>query len=153
MVTHRTLLGFLVSSALSCSPGSSRQGSRLAVAVADTSRPKVPPLPNLPSDSAFTVEGPGHPRSELLYYRNIVGLVFHDTTSGQTIRDLLERYSASIIGGVPGPAGPPTYIIQIPDPGPTFGAVDSVVARLGAETGVVRASMVHYRTPIRLKNR
>jgi hypothetical protein len=107
----------------------------------------------LPSDSAFTVEGPVYPRTELLYYRNIVGLAFHDTTSGHTIRNVLERYGASIIGGVPGPAGPSTYIVQIPDPGPTFGAVDSVVARLEAEAGVVRASMVHYRTPIRLKNR
>ena len=153
MVTQRTLLGFLVCSALSCSPGSLRQGQQLAVAAADTSRPKVPPLPNLPSDSAFTVEGPVYSRTELLYYRNIVGLVFHDTTSGQTIRSVLQRYGARIIGGVPGPAGHSTYIVQIPDPGPTFEAVDSVVARLGTETGVVRASMVHYRTPIRLKNR
>ena len=119
----------------------------------DTARPPVPPLPNLPSDSTFTVEGAGYSRAELLFYRNIVGLVFDDSTKGTTIRSLLQRYGASIIGGVPGPAGPSEYIVQIPDPGPTFAAADSIVTRLDNEPGVARASMVRFRTPLRLKGR
>src|SRR5882672_545495 len=91
---------------------------------ADTSRPPLPTSPNLPSDSTVTVEGPGYHRSDLLYYRNIVGIVFDDTTSGTTIRDLLRRYRATIVGGVPGPAGDPEFIVRVPDPGRTFVAVD-----------------------------
>lgn len=83
----------------------------------DTARPPVPPLPNLPSDSTFTVESPRYPRSQLLYYRNIVGVTFDDSTSGTTIRGLFGRYSATVIGGVPGPVEP-EYLLQVPDPGP-----------------------------------
>ncbi|MGH9892395.1 MAG: hypothetical protein ACREA0_10505 [bacterium] len=120
---------------------------------ADTSRPALPPLPILTSDSTFTVEGSRYPRSQLLYYRNIVGVVFDDSTSGVTIRRLLTSYEATVIGGVPGPAGDPEYILQVPDPGATIEALDSLLAQLNGEAGVKRASSVYYRTPASIKLR
>jgi hypothetical protein len=122
-----------------------------APAQGDTSRPLLPDQPNLPGDSTFTVESLDYPRSELLYYRNIVSIAFFDTTSGTTIRGLLQQYKATIIGGVPGPAADPEYIVQIPDPGPTLVAINSVVASLGAEAGVKRVRKLYYRTPIRFR--
>ena len=113
--------------------------------VADTSRPPLPVLSNLPTDTTFTVEMPGRPRAEVLYFRNLVGIIFDDTTSGTTIRSLLTRYGGRIIGGVPGAS---EYIIQIPDPGPTFAAADSLVTRLRAVPGVAMARLVSYRTPV-----
>ena len=113
---------------------------------ADTSRPAIPPRLNLPSDSTFTVEKPGRPRPELLYYRNIVGIIFDDTTSGARVRDLLARYGGIVIGGVSD-----EYIVRIPDPGATYAALDSVVTQLNSEPGVTLASRVYYRTPISLR--
>ena len=108
----------------------------------DTTRPPVPTLPNLPADTILTVELPGVPRSEELFYRNIIGIIFDDTTSGSTVRDLLARYSGTIIGGVPGDK---EYFVQIPDPGTTFAALDSLVMRLNSEAGVKLASQVYRR--------
>lgn len=122
----------------------------LVVVQQDTTRPPIPPTPNLPSDSTFTVEGPGYPRSELLYYRNIVGIIFDDTTRGTTVRAVLARYGATIIGGAPGDK---EYIVQIPDPGPTFAALDSVITQLNSEPGVALGSHVYYRTPSGRKGR
>jgi len=111
----------------------------------DTGRPRLPLVGNLPQDSTLVVERPGVPRTELLYYRNIVGLIFDDTTSGATIRRLLARYSASIIGGVPGIR---EYVVQIPDPGRSFAALETIVHRLNSESGVALARKMYYRTPV-----
>jgi hypothetical protein len=124
--------------------------ARVSAAQADPGRPAVPAEPNLPADSTFTVEKPGRPRSELLYHRNIVGIIFDDTTSGPTIRALFGRYGATIIGGVPSVA---EYIVRIPDPGPSFASLDSVVTRIYSEPGVDLASKVYYRTPFSLRGR
>jgi hypothetical protein len=112
----------------------------------DTTRPPVPPLPNLPSDSTFTVESPRYPRSQLLYYRNILRISFDDSTSGTTIRNLFKRYSATVIGGIPGPVEP-EYLLQVPDPGATLEALDSLLNQLNQEPGVRWAASVYYRTP------
>ena len=119
-------------------------------AVQDTTRPPLPGQPNLPQDSTFTVEAPDLPRSEILYYRNIVGIIFDDTTSGATVRALLARYGGSILGGGPGVS---EYIVQIPDPGSTFAAVDGKVTQLNSESGVALARKVYYRTPVYLDGR
>ncbi|HXL33970.1 MAG TPA: hypothetical protein VN953_03560 [Gemmatimonadales bacterium] len=122
---------------------------RLAVPQAparqDTTRPPVPALPNLPADSTFTVEAPGYARAELLYFRNIVGIIFHDTTSGASIRRLLARYSGRIIGGAPGDK---EFIVRIPDPGRSFAALEAMVRQLNSERGVRLARKVYYRWPV-----
>jgi len=118
----------------------------VAPQVQDTARPAIPPLPILPADSTYTVEGPNYPRSQLLYYRNIVRISFDDSTGGLSIRNLLARYNGTIIGGIAGPADP-EYFIQVPDPGTTFQALDSLVDQLSREPGVRWAAQVYYRTP------
>jgi hypothetical protein len=127
------------------------QGAPPTAAKADTGRPPIPTVENLPGDSTYTAESPDYPRAGLLYYRNVISIAFFDTTSGTTIRRILQQYSANIIGGVAGPAVDPEYIVQIPDPGPTLQAVDAVVASIGAQPGVRRATKLYYRTPIRFK--
>jgi hypothetical protein len=125
------------------------QGGRVSSGpktVVDTTRPPVPSKVDLPADSTFTVQGRGYPRSQLLYYRNIVRVGFDDTTSGATIRRLFTRYQATVIGGIPGPADP-EYVLQVPDPGTTLEALESLVARLATEPGVRSAASVYYRTP------
>ncbi len=112
----------------------------------DTSRPPLPDQPNLPGDSTFTVEKPGSPRSQLLYYRNIVRIAFDDSTSGTTIRNVFSRHGATVIGGIPSHVDP-EYILQVPDPGTTLEALNSVLAQLSQEPGVKWATSVYYRTP------
>jgi len=109
---------------------------------ADTSRPALPNTMQLPLDSTKTVAPPGVSRSDALYYRDIVGVIFDDTTSGLTVRRLLGRHHGTIIGGVPGDG---EYIVRIPDPGRTFDALESVVARFNAEVGVALVRKVYYR--------
>lgn len=134
---------------VSCKSGTSPRHQSLTAVQGDSSRPPVPPLPNLPADSTFTVEKPGTPRSELLYYRNIVGIIFDDTASGATVRRTLARHRATITGGSPSVA---EYLVRIPDPGPSFASLDSVVTRIYSEPGVALARKVYYRTPFSLRH-
>jgi len=122
--------------ALACRSGGSQSPNR----------PPVPEQPNLPGDTTLTVERPGVSRSDVLYYRTIVGVIFDDSTSGATIRSMLRRYRAVIIGGAPGDR---EYFLRIPDPGPTLAAVESIVSRIQQEPGVRLARTVYRRwTPI-----
>ncbi len=115
-----------------------------ALVAVDTTPPPAPETPNLPVDSTYTVEAPNLPRAECLYYRNIVGIVFDDTTSGTRIQQILSTYAGTITGGNP---ADDEYIVSIPDPGPTFAAIESIVTQLYAEPGVALARKVYYRTP------
>jgi subtilisin family serine protease len=125
----------------------SRESASLPMLVltvtADTGRPPLPASLGLPPDSvALLVPHPDYP-SETVYYRNIVGVVFDDSTSGLTIRQILSRHGATIIGG-----GVETYIVQVADPGPTLDALDSVITDIGSETGVRYAIRVDRRDRI-----
>lgn len=139
-------LALSATAVLACASTRALPSQDLAAVQGDTSRPALPPLPTLPSDSTLTIESPEYPRSQLLYYRNIVGVVFDSAASGVTVRDLLARYHAIVIGGVDG-ASDQEYILQVPDPGPTLQALESLLQRLGREPGVRRASSLYYRTP------
>jgi hypothetical protein len=77
-----------------------------------------------------------------------VGIIFDDTTSGTTIRGILARFAGSIIGGS---RGDKEYLVRVPDPGPTFASLESLVARLSTEPGVALARKIYYRTPISLE--
>lgn len=102
----------------------------LTVQQADTSRPPVPEEMNLPIESALTV--PATDDSVTVYFRDVVGVIFDDSTSGATVGNVLEAYGGSIIGGNP----PRTYIVQIPDPGTSIQALDSVRTAIASEAGV-----------------
>jgi subtilisin family serine protease len=77
------------------------------------------------------VSPPGHP--DVLILRNYVNITFDDTTSGVTVRRIFAKYGAEVVGGHQTTGA---YIIRIPDPGPTWAAVDSVIALMDAEPGV-----------------
>ncbi len=117
---------------------------------ADTSLPLVPSEPGLPDDSTFTVASPSG--TETRYHRNIVGITLDDTTSGTTFQAILSKYAGSVIGGSPTTSNP-VYFVQIPDPGPTFEAMDSVRALIEAEPGVKYAYNPTWRARIRLRSR
>lgn len=102
----------------------------LAVQQADTSRPPVPESLNLPIDSALTVPAPED--SVTVYFRDVIGVIFDDSTGGATVVNVLEAYGGSIIGG----NLPRTYIVQIPDPGTSIEALDSVRTAIASEAGV-----------------
>jgi hypothetical protein len=110
----------------------------------DISRPPVPHGPlKSPADSSMIVRRPGG-NSANIYYRNILELAFDDSTSGWTVQSILARYDAVIIGGGSFPGlTQGAYVIRVPDPGPSFEALQSLLARLGGERGVhfVRAQL------------
>ncbi|HXL33972.1 MAG TPA: S8 family serine peptidase [Gemmatimonadales bacterium] len=139
--------------------GIAREYANLSVVLApeDTARPSVPTGPlTLPSDSSTTVRRPGG-RADNVYYRNIIELAFHDSASGPTVRGVLTRYNAEIIGGrsFPGISNG-AYVIRVPDPGTTFDALQVLLSRLAAEPGVhfVAAMMfsVHWDLRYRFPN-
>src|SRR5204863_3122956 len=107
----------------------------------------------LPIDSVLTVTRPGDTLP--VYYRNIVAVGFTQDAGGAAIRDLLQRYGAVVIGGAPYAAPDGEYIVQLPDPGTTFGALDSLVQRLESEPIIDHVGLLslrevwdpHYRHP------
>ncbi len=112
----------------------------------DTARPVAPVGPlTLPEDSSVTVRRPGG-RSDNVYYRNIFELAFDDSTSGLSVRTILSRYQAEIIGGDSLPRlVKPAYVIRVPDPGSTFEAVQGLLTQLKAEPGVYFARVMMFR--------
>ena len=111
-------------------------------------RPPIPRELNLPADSTFTLEVPPYPRSELLYFSNIIGVSFSDVASGASIRRVLAAFGLTIIGGYQGAAGPSEYIVRLTTPAPSLAALDSLLKSIALWPGVDRATKVNYRTPI-----
>ncbi|MGH7674277.1 MAG: hypothetical protein ACREMV_03315, partial [Gemmatimonadales bacterium] len=110
-------------------------GLQAQTPAADTSRPPIPRHLNLPGDSTLTVHWPG---TEGIY-RNVVGIAFDDATAGTIIRAVLRKHNGVIIGGSPATGLSGAYIIRVPDPGPTFAAVQSLWSRIASEPGLARA--------------
>lgn len=134
--------GWLLKKTVEGDPGKVDFGSResaagprltLTVVAGDTARPELPDTRNyfFPTDTAFSVASPGD--TAIRYYRTVVGILFDDTTSGVTVRRVLADYRATIIGGLKNLGA---YIVRVPDPGPSYAAVDSLISRLSSEPGV-----------------
>ncbi len=86
----------------------------------DTGRPPLPDSRSYfyPEDTAWSVRSPGD--TAVVYYRTVIGVLFDDSTSGVTVRRVLQKYRATIIGGLRNFGA---YIVRVPDPGPTYEAV------------------------------
>jgi hypothetical protein len=112
-------------------------------AESDTAAPAVPASWDEVLDSTVTVAAPDDPT--VRYFRHRFGIAFAATTSGTTIRDVLHRHNATIVGGEPaiGPRG--AYIVSTPEPGRTYEAVEALEAELAAEPGVFLAYTESYR--------
>jgi hypothetical protein len=110
----------------------------------DTAAPVVPTYWGEMLDSTVTVAAPDDPT--VRYFRHRFGIAFAATTSGTTIRDVLHRFGATIVGGEPaiGPRG--AYIVSAPEPGLTYEAVEALENQLAAEPGVFLAYTETYRS-------
>jgi hypothetical protein len=71
--------------------------------------------------------------STLRVYRTLMRVTFYDTTGGDQVRAAIARWGGAIVAGGPYPNA---YIVRLPDPGSTWGAYDSLQARLMEEPSV-----------------
>jgi subtilisin family serine protease len=110
----------------------------------DTARPPMPGSFAHPSDTTLWAAPPATTPSDTLvrYYRTVIGIRFDDSTSGVTVRRVLQKYGATIIGGLPR-AG--EYVVRVPDPGPTFEALANLIGAISNEPGVDYAAGVTFR--------
>jgi hypothetical protein len=130
----------------------SREGvvpPRLVLAVQDTSRPALPATTFFyPQDTAFGVS-PSED-SRIRYYRTVIGILFDDSTSGTTVRAVLARYSATVIGALRNVGA---YVVRVPDPGPNLPALESLIAAITSEPGVAFAFALTTRDVIEPQGR
>lgn len=105
----------------------------------DTTRPPLPQTGlNLPHDTALAPT----PNSETVVYRRLFAIRFDDSTSGATVRGILQRYGAEVVGGL---ANAGEYIVKLPDP-VTYDSVRALENALIAEPGV------DYATPLKARS-
>lgn len=143
-VLWRAVAGFsLVSVGCRTNGLPQRTPTAVRTAESDTAAPPVPASWDEILDSTVTVAAPDDPT--VRYFRHRFGIAFAVTTSGTTIRDVLHRYGATIVGGEPaiGPRG--AYIVSTPEPGLTYEAVEALENQLAAEPGVFLAYTETYR--------
>jgi hypothetical protein len=119
----------------------------LTLGPADTARPPVPAGITMPQP-VLEVKFPND--TSVVYARNILFVTFDDTTSGTTIQQILERHQGQIIGGYPREG---EYEVVIPDPGPTYTALDSIIRTMVQEAGVRRVRALELRTRLELPGR
>ena len=124
---------------LAVAPGSVANGNKPACQLPDDST--RPELPNtgmtFPKDTTLVNSFPGD--TVTVFYRNIFGVRFHDSTSGTTIRQMLQQFKGEIIGGLPNTG---EYIVRFPDPGSGFAAFNALETEINAVPGV------EYATPM-----
>lgn len=101
--------------------------------VTDTSRPAIPNGSGLPRTSNNTVVNPDNLEAE--YLRDHIGVGFDASVSGGQVRDVFERYNATIVGGLAEPAELSYYVVRVPDP-ETWVAFRTLLDRLAEEPGV-----------------
>ena len=101
---------------------------------ADTSRPSIPPITDVPDDSLHVVMDPND--TVLVYYRTYVHVLFRSEATGPSVRAVITKYDAVIVGGIPWLL---EYTFKVPDPGPSWEAVQARIASLKREPGVESA--------------
>ena len=108
----------------------------------DTAPPQLPDKLGIKPDTTLVV---ARPDSGDFYYRTLIQVAFHDTTSGITIKRIFYQYGATIVGGNPklGPRG--TYVVQVEDRGPKWKALEALVDSLRREPGVFSAGPTPFR--------
>jgi len=110
----------------------------------DTSRPAYPAAQyGFPSDTALYVAPPGDTLGR--FYRRVYAIGFDDSTSGTRVRQVLAKYQATIIAGW---SHAKDYVVRVPDPGPTWAAVDSLMRQIRAEAGVHEVMPLSFGEPL-----
>jgi hypothetical protein len=108
----------------------------------DEKAPAVPEKMTITPDTTLVV---ARADSGDYYYRTLISLAFHDTTSAITIKKVLYQYDATIVGGYPklGPRG--TYVVQVADRGPKWPPLAALIDSLRAESGVLSAAPTPFK--------
>jgi hypothetical protein len=141
--------GWILKKTVEGDPGKVDFGSResgaaprlvLSLVAGDTTVPPIPVGFRLPRDSTRLVAD--RTDTSIVYFRDIFAISFHDSTSGRTIRAVLARYEAQIIGGMQWTR---SYVIRVRDPGSSSEAFDSLTAGLSREPGVEFAAPLTFR--------
>lgn len=150
-LTYRSgapVVGALAPEPVPASSGTGRSTERTVPA--DTSRPPLPSTGNFffPEDTAWSVASPGD--TVVRYYRTVIAVLFDDSTTGVTVHRVLREYHATIIGGMHNFGA---YVVRVPDPGPTYEAVDSLIKRLSNVRGVRLAFGLATRDVVRRLSR
>lgn len=95
----------------------------------------LPPVPwneyDFPDDTLANPITPDHPSYR--YYRNAAGIVFDDTATAATFSRVLQKYDGELIAGF---TATKTYVVRIPDAGPTLADLVERLDSIGAEPGV-----------------
>jgi hypothetical protein len=113
---------------------------------ADAGRPPIPPARYFfPEDTAWSVVPPYD--TAVQYHRTLYAIVFDDSTSGARIRQVFDQYRATLVAGW---VNTGAYGVRLPDPGPTWAAVDSLLRRLRGEPGVHLVFPLNFREPSKL---
>jgi len=123
----------------------SNQPTLVLTVDADTAPPPVPDGFAAPDSGAALLVSPSDQDSTLVL-RNFIHIGFDDSTSGPTIQSVFNRYNAQVAGGIPGLR---TYVVQVPDPGPTYSALDSLMSVIRTEPGVRFVARYVFRQPLR----
>ncbi len=105
----------------------------------DTARPAIPSAFVPPADSSRLVRSLVDTSTR--YYRDVFEIRFQRGASGPSVRAVLYRYGATIIGGRPDRQ---SYVVRIPDPG-TEDAWDATIANLGRDAAVANVLPVLFR--------
>ncbi|MBK7923319.1 MAG: S8 family serine peptidase [Gemmatimonadetes bacterium] len=116
---------------------------------------QLPGRPTIPTTiwPSSPLQAPSPQDTANVYYRDVVGVLFDDSTSAQTVSAVLGKYHGTVIGGSALPSGTGEYYVQVPDPGPGLVALDSVIGLLNAENGVRRASRIAIRLRLNVRGR
>ena len=143
------LLTVIIGLALACRPtrtgvpaGPATQPAQGSGEDSDTSPPALPDKLGIRPDTTMVV---ARPDSGDFYYRTLIQVAFHDTTSGITIKRIFYQYGGTIVGGNPklGPRG--TYVIQVEDRGPKWKPLEVLVDSIRKEPGVFSAGPTPFR--------
>ena len=106
----------------------------------DTSVPVAPPLNMAALDTTHLAVGLSD--TTLVYFRDYVGIMFKQGTSGSTMRAVFSRFSATVVGGL----STGEYVVHVPDPGSTQHALDSLLRVMLTEPSVLYAAPVTHRS-------
>jgi hypothetical protein len=138
-------------------PGSVTLGARegssnkprlvLSIIPGDTSRPALPSSSGLPRDSNGVALVSRD--TTLILFRNYAGITFDDSTSGVTIRSILAKYSATIVGGNPYVK---QYIVRVLSI-TSLAGLDSLILAIQGEAGVAYANPMAWKQHIEINSR
>ena len=131
-------------------PGSTALGNGLSLqdmqveVGRDTTRPTIPMGSGLPSQPVLLVSPPEAKGRR--HYRDFIAIEFDSLTSGTSIRQVLAKYQATIVGGVPGWAGLTLYYVTVPDPGASWDDLLRLRQSVAGEQGVRKVILLEFGT-------